>query len=142
MAVFSQRSKDNLKGVHPDLVKLMEEVIKNTPYDFTIVEGVRTQKRQQELYAQGRTNKGLPKVTNADGIIKKSNHQVKSDGYGHAVDIYPFYNGSVQINDKSVIPRLKVITDRIKSVAKKLEIKISCGIDWKDPYDPPHIELR
>lgn len=28
------------------------------------------------------------KVTNCDGYIKKSNHQAKADGYGHAVDIF------------------------------------------------------
>lgn len=141
MAVFSKRSKDNLKGVHPDLVKLMEEAIKNTPADFTIVDGVRTLERQKELYSQGRTTKGII-VTNADGIKKKSNHQVKSDGYGHAVDIYPFYNGSVRVNDKQVIPKLKLITDHIKKVAKELNIGVTCGIDWKNPYDPPHIELK
>lgn len=141
MAVFSQRSKDSLKGVHPDLVKVMSESIKNSPVDFTIVDGVRTLERQKQLYSQGRTTKGII-VTNADGVKKKSNHQVKSDGFGHAVDIYPFYNGSVQVRDKQVVPKLKLITSHIKRVAQELNIGITCGIDWKNPYDPPHIELK
>ena len=141
MATLSKRSNDNLFGVHPNLVNLMRAAIVCTPYDFTIVEGLRTMGRQQQLYAQGRTAKG-PIVTYADGVVRKSNHQAKSDGYGHAVDIYPYYNGSVQVNDKDVIPRLKAITDHIKKVAKEMKIEITCGIDWKKPYDPPHIELR
>lgn len=141
MAKFSQRSIDALKGVHPDLVELMNMVIVDAPFDFTIVEGVRKVARQQEIYAQGRTKKGII-VTNVDGVKKKSNHQPKSDGYGYAVDIYPFYDGKVQVSDKDVIPRLKAITDHIKAVAKCIGTKVVCGIDWKSPYDPPHIELK
>ena len=133
---FSKRSIDNLKGVHPDLVKLMTEAIKDSPVDFTITEGVRTTERQQMLFKQ------RPKVTNVDGIIKKSNHQVKSDGYGHAVDLYPFYNGSVQVQDKEVIPKLKLIAVHIKAVAKCLGISITWGGDFKSLYDPPHFQLK
>jgi hypothetical protein len=46
---------------------------------------VRTDAQQQALYAQGRTLPGNI-VTKADGVINRSNHQVKADGYGHAVD--------------------------------------------------------
>ena len=133
---FSKRSIDNLKGVHPDLVKLMTEAIKDSPVDFTITEGVRTTERQQMLFKQ------RPKVTNVDGIIKKSNHQVKSDGYGHAVDLYPFYNGSVQVQDKEVIPKLKLIAVHIKAVAKCLGIGLTWGGDFKSLYDPPHFQLK
>lgn len=140
MAVFSKRSLENLKGVHPNLAKLMKEAIKATPVDFTIVEGVRTLQRQQELYAIGRTKAGK-KVTNADGVRNKSNHQVKSDGFVHAVDIYPYVDGQVRVTESYVIPKLKEITDHLKAVAKRLNIKITCGIDFKNPYDPPHVEL-
>lgn len=137
---LGNRSLKNLEGVHPNLVKVMKAAIENSPYDFTIVCGVRTMAEQKALYAQGRTTKGA-KVTNADGVRNKSNHQAKSDGYGHAVDIYPFYNGSVQVNDKDVIPRLKAISNHIKQVAKELNIPITWGGDWKSPYDPPHFQL-
>ncbi len=52
---FSQRSKDKMKGVHPDLIKVMEEAIRISPIDFAIVQGVRTQEEQNALYEQGRT---------------------------------------------------------------------------------------
>lgn len=140
MYKLSKRSLDNLQGVHPNLVKIMTEAIKTSPVDFTIVEGVRTAKRQQELYAQGRTKPGM-KVTNADGVRNKSNHQVKADGFGHAVDLYPYYNGSVQVEGNEVDKKLKLISSHIKGTAKKLNLEITWGGDWKKPYDPPHFQL-
>lgn len=141
MAVFSKRSKDNLIGVHINLVKLLEYAIKTTPIDFTVVEGVRTKERQQQLYTQGRTAKGNI-VTYVDGVNKKSNHQVKTDGYGHAVDVYPYVNGKLYVTEKETIGYLKQVTDHIKKCATELGIEITCGIDWKKPFDPPHIELK
>lgn len=136
MYSFSQRSKNNLLFIHPDLVKVMNEAIKNSPIDFIITDGIRSTEEQRKLYNQGRTTPGKI-VTNADGVNNKSNHQVKSDGYGYAVDLYPFYNGSAQLNDAK---SLKVIADHIKSVAKQLGITIQWGGDWKFK-DYPHFEL-
>lgn len=136
MYSFSQRSKNNLLFIHPDLVKVMNEAIKNSPIDFIITDGIRSTEEQRKLYNQGRTTPGKI-VTNADGVNNKSNHQVKTDGYGYAVDLYPFYNGSAQLNDAK---SLKVIADHIKSVAKELGIAIQWGGDWKFK-DYPHFEL-
>lgn len=146
MPEFSTRSKNNLKGVHPNLVKLMEEAIKDSPVDFTITEGVRTAKTQQEYYSWGRTKQNpntgnMTKVTYADGVTRKSNHQVKADGYGHAVDLYPFFEGKVQVNHELTIFRLGMIANHIKAKAKKLGINIVWGGDWRKPYDPPHFQL-
>lgn len=138
---LGERSLKNLDGVHPNLVKVMKAAIVYSPVDFTITEGVRTLKRQQELYAQGRTKPGI-KVTNADGIKNKSNHQAKADGFGHAVDLYPFFLGQVQVNHKDTIKNLKLIADHVKKVAKELGIGITWGGDWKSPFDPPHFELK
>lgn len=127
------RSRENLKGVHPDLVKVVERAIELSTQDFTVIEGVRTQERQQELYAQGRTKPGN-KVTNADGVKNKSNHQVKSDGLGHAVDIVPYpvdWNSSVKFNNIAVAMKL---------AACQLGIDITWGGDWK-MLDLPHFEL-
>ena len=138
MNKFSQRSLNSLKGIHPDLVKVMTEAVKYSPIDFTITDGVRTTAQQQALYAKGRTVPGT-KVTNADGIRSKSNHQAKSDGYGYAVDLYAYHSGKVQVNDDK---SLKTIAAHIKSVASKLGIKIEWGGDWKSIIDYPHFELK
>src|SRR5687767_5180472 len=77
--------EDNL---HPDLLNKIQKVLtvmRMLDFPMKIVQGVRTTTQQASLYAKGRTEKG-PIVTNADGVIKKSNHQVKADGFGYAVD--------------------------------------------------------
>jgi peptidoglycan L-alanyl-D-glutamate endopeptidase CwlK len=139
MSKFSKRSLDNLKGVHPDLVRIMNEAIKETPMDFTIICGVRTAQQQQELYAQGRTKPGAI-VTNADGVKNKSNHQPKADGYGHAIDLYPYYNGSVQVN--APVSAFKTIATHILGVAKQMSVSIEWGGNWRSINDYPHIEIK
>ncbi|SHJ20018.1 peptidoglycan L-alanyl-D-glutamate endopeptidase CwlK [Cruoricaptor ignavus] len=137
---FGGRSLKSLEGVHPDLVKVLSEAIRFSPHDFTVVEGVRTVKRQQELYAQGRTKPG-PKVTNADGVKNKSNHQPKADGYGYAVDLYPYFDGKVQVSGREAERRLKEIAVHILLTAQKLGIKVEWGGNWRFT-DPPHFELK
>lgn len=124
---FSQRSLNNLKGVHPTLVKLMYCAIQTAPIDFVITEGVRSVQRQKELFKQG--------ASKCDGVIKKSNHQVKNDGYGHAVDLYP-----LPINYVNKEP-YKILAKHIKQMAKNLGISIVWGGDWKF-VDMPHYELK
>lgn len=141
MSKFSARSLNNLTGVHPKLRKVLEAAIEETPVDFTITEGVRTVDRQRELYAQGRTKPGAI-VTNADGVTKKSNHQPKSDGYGHAVDLYPYAEGSVQVAHPKTVEWLTQIADHIKSVARSQGVTVEWGGDWTRLRDYPHFELK
>ena len=136
---FGQRSLNSLKGIHPDLVKVMTESVKYSPIDFTITDGLRTTAQQQALYAKGRTTSGS-KVTNADGVKNKSNHQAKTDGFGYAVDLYAYYDGKVQVNDDKTI--INKIAPHIKQVAKNLGINIEWGGDWKSFKDYPHFELK
>jgi peptidoglycan L-alanyl-D-glutamate endopeptidase CwlK len=124
---FSKRSLDNLKGVHPLMVKLMHASITNAPIDFVITEGVRTTERQQELFKQGKSK--------CDGIKNKSKHQKKADGYGHAVDLYP-----LPIQYKNIKPYI-ILSEHIKKVAKQLNINIEYGGDWR-MRDYPHYQLK
>lgn len=136
--IFSKRSTDNLKGVHPLLIEVMNEAIKNPPYDFTITEGVRSTQRQQELYAQGRTKPGTV-VTNVDGVVNKSNHQPKADGMGYAVDLYPYVGGKVDVN---AVKELKAIGEHIVKVAKAMKINVEWGGHWTGFKDYPHFQLN
>ena len=43
MFKLSQRSKDRLKGVHPDLVKVVEHAIEISTVDFAVLEGFASQ---------------------------------------------------------------------------------------------------
>jgi peptidoglycan L-alanyl-D-glutamate endopeptidase CwlK len=70
----------------------------------------------------------------------KSNQQVKADGFGYAVDLYPFFDGKVQVNHPDTIKKLKIIAEHIKKVAKSMGIKIVWGGDWKFK-DMPHFQI-
>lgn len=144
MPRFSQRSKDNLIGVDPDLARVMNKAIKESPIDFTITEGLRSDQRQKDLYAQGRTKPGK-RVTNADGVHNLSNHQDaadgRRDGFGSAVDLYPFVNGKVQVDGPDVDKWLRIIAGHIKKVGRDMGIPIEWGGDWKF-VDAPHFQLK
>lgn len=143
---FSQTSLDKMLKVHPKLVEIMKEAIKNSPFDFRITDGARTTEEQFALYQLGRTKPGR-KVTNCDGYKAKSNHQIKSDGYGHAVDIFPCgieENGKYRkftsdegYDDK----KLKIISEHILKIAKEKGLNIEWGGNWK-MHDTPHFEIK
>ena len=118
---FGTRSKERLKGVHPDLVKVIEEAIKGSPLDFSITEGLRTKERQKELFDAGKSQ------------TMNSRHLT-----GKAVDIAVLVDGKVTWDAKYYIP----VIDHIKSVAKKFDIPIVSGGDWVTFKDYPHIELH
>ena len=144
MPKFSQRSLNALANVDPELRRVFMEAIKETPVDFVVTEGLRSDARQKEYFKKGRTTPG-PKVTNADGRKNLSNHQDaadgKRDGLGSAVDIYPYVDGALRIHEKYVDEKLKLIAVHVKAVAKCLGVAITWGGDWKNPYDPPHFQL-
>jgi peptidoglycan LD-endopeptidase CwlK len=87
--MLSPHDTARLAGVHPVLVAAVTAIFTDMAQAGTpmfVVGGVRTAAYQQAIYAQGRTTAG-PIVTQCDGILKKSDHQVERDGYGHAVDV-------------------------------------------------------
>ena len=143
---FSQTSLDKMKKVHPKLVEVMKAAIVGSPFDFRITAGARTTEEQFALYQKGRTLPG-PKVTNCDGKNFKSNHQIKSDGYGHAVDVFPcgvIENGVYRkftseegYDDK----KLKSIANHILAIAKSKNANVEWGGNWK-MHDTPHFELK
>ena len=143
---FTQSSLDKMKKVHPKLVEVMKAAIENSPYDFRITSGARTTEEQKALFALGRTKPGKI-VTYTNGVTSKSNHQIKSDGYGHAVDIFPcgvIENGvyrkftSEEGYDEK---KLKLIANHILEVAKSKNVNIEWGGNWK-MKDTPHFELK
>lgn len=139
MARLSKRSNDNLEGVHPHLVRSILAALEGCPVDFTIVAGVRTAEQQAALFAKGRTAPGAI-VTKADGVVKLSKHQPAPDGFGHAVDLYPYYDGAVQVN--APIGMFERIARHIQGVGAALGYSIVWGGDWKSFRDAPHFEIR
>lgn len=129
---LSKRSTDNLQGVHPDLVRVVERAIQITRQDFTITEGIRTPARQAELYAQGRTKPG--KVVT---WTMNSNHfRHAQTGYGHAVDFCPFPV------DWTKPAKFQAIAAAFKQAARELNVRIEWGGDWQARNrDLPHVQL-
>lgn len=115
---LGERSKRNLEGVHPDLVKVVERAIKLTEQDFTVIEGIRTVERQRELLKQGFT-----KTMNSRHLT------------GHAVDIAPY---PINWDNKD---RFIEVSKFVKQAAKELGVAIVWGGDWKGSWDMPHYEL-
>ena len=118
---FGNTSKTRLTGVHPDLVKVMEEAIKNSPYDFSISQGLRTLEQQQELFNAGKSQ------------TMRSRHLS-----GHAVDIAVLENGKVTWE----FDRYNTVAAHIKAVAKEMNIPVEWGGDWLSFKDGPHFQLN
>lgn len=123
---FSQRSESNLKGVNPALVKVIRRALEITPVDFIVIEGLRTQERQRELVATGKSQ------------TMNSRHLT-----GHAVDIIP-------VNTTWNIEEFHPLLKAVKQAADEQDLKLRFGINWKnDPalpietkfIDAPHIEI-
>lgn len=123
---------DKLAGVHPDLQARVPQIISAMAvlgFEMRVTDGLRTLAQQQELFALGRTKPGRI-VTRADGIRNPSNHQAKPDGFGHAVDLTFWVEGTPSWAED--LPwRL------YGEMAKALDLK--WGGDWSIP-DKPHIE--
>lgn len=77
------RTARTLAGLDPAFAAVVRQVLAAMAalhHPMVAYDGRRTTAQQQALYAQGRTAPGR-KVTNADGVRRKSKHQD-----GHAVD--------------------------------------------------------
>ena len=153
---LSDVSLEKMKGVHPNVVNFMKELIKETQYDFKITCGVRTAEEQNHEYQKGRTilydsngNK-QPKVSWCDGYKLKSKHQIKIDGYGYAVDIAVLEKEKYtdkktgEVREK-IVPRwdyryYKAIYDIAKNKGLIDKYGIVLGGNWKQK-DLVHFQL-
>jgi peptidoglycan LD-endopeptidase CwlK len=124
---------DKLAGVHPTLVEKIQRVLAHMASigsPMIVVQGVRTDAEQKALYALGRTKPGN-KVTNADGVTHKSNHQLKDDGWGYAVDC-AFQDHVTKVSWEGPWDEY--------GAACRAE-GLHWGGDWKKFPDRPHAEL-
>lgn len=135
---LSQKSIENLCGVHPDLIAVVMRAIEITAQNFSVLCGVRTAEEQAELYAQGRTKPGRV-VT----WTLKTNHAIGSDGFGHAVDLVPYPV------DWGTLPKFDAIASAMMLAAEELGVTIRWGADWdmdgltreRGESDSPHFEI-
>ena len=125
MPRFGKRSKERLKGVDAKLVNVLNELVKIM--DVTIIEGLRTKKRQEELVKQGASK------------TKFSKHIE-----GKAVDVAPY---PIDWKDRD---RFHYMGGMIRGIAQQLNIPVRWRGDWdgdgetKDNRfdDLVHVEIK
>tara|TARA_Y100000310_G_scaffold108453_1_gene106863 strand:+ start:499 stop:900 length:402 start_codon:yes stop_codon:yes gene_type:complete len=105
MPRFGKRSRKRLKGVDDNLVKVLEKVVKY--FDITIIEGLRSQERQEQLLADGKTK------------VKFGKHCE-----GKAVDIAPY---PIDWNARDDFHYLGGF---VLGIAASMGINIRWGGDW------------
>ena len=141
---FSKRSRERIKDINPILIKILEEAIKTSPYDFGIPRdgGFRTYRRQEELYARGRTTEQLIEkgIVGIEGRPDKSRITWTLKSYhmtGNAFDIYAYIEGSASWN----LEYLEPIARHLIKVASDYGIILSWGYDlWKK--DGAHFQIN
>ncbi len=126
---LGKHSLENLRGVHPDLVKVVKRAIELTKVDFKVIEGKRTEARQRQLMVNGKSQ------------TMNSRHLT-----GHAVDCAPLVAGVIPWNDRKAF---ESVSGAMFSAANELGIPLRWGGDWNQNgssdderfYDGPHFEL-
>ena len=125
MPRFGKRSRERLKGVNIKLQHILNQLVKIM--DVTIIEGVRSQERQDELVAKGASK------------TKYSKHI-----QGKAVDLAPY---PIDWEDRE---RFHYMGGMLRGIAHELDIKIRWGGDWDSDGeiadnsfdDLVHIEIK
>ena len=107
MPKFGKRSKQRLKGVDFRLVNVLNEVVKY--FDITIIEGLRSQERQNKLVSEG-----------------KSKTKFGKHVQGKAVDIAPY---PIDWNARDDFHYLGGF---VLGVASRMGIDVRWGGDWSD----------
>ncbi len=107
MPRFGKRSKERLKGVDSRLVSVLNEVVKY--FDITVIEGLRSQERQNKLVAEG-----------------KSKTKFGKHVQGKAVDIAPY---PIDWNARDDFHYLGGF---VLGVASRMGIDVRWGGDWSD----------
>ena len=111
---LSGRSVLRLNGVNEDLRSVVLRAIEITKVDFGVIEGLRTEKRQEELVASGASQ------------TMKSRHLT-----GDAVDLMAYVGsrGSWELN----------LYDDIADAMKEAAIEKDVGIQWGAAWTVPDI---
>jgi peptidoglycan L-alanyl-D-glutamate endopeptidase CwlK len=122
---LGEQSRARLKGVHPDLVKVVERAIAITDVDFIVLEGLRDIETQR-----GHVKSGASKTMNSRHLT------------GHAVDIAPYLDTDRDGDQEHSWhwPHYYPLAKVIKQAAKEVGVPIEWGGDWKFK-DGPHWQL-
>ena len=120
MYKLGARSKQRLKGVQDDLVKVVERAIEISTVDFTVLEGLRTPERQKTLMESGASQ-----TLNSRHIT------------GHAVDLGAWVDDQVDWS----WPLYAKINAAMQEASKQVGVPIEWGGGWRTFKDGPHFQL-
>lgn len=121
-------SEARLRGVHPDLVRVVRRCAKDwkdPETGFIVTCGVRTLEEQKILKAKGASR------------TLRSRHIPAANGYSHAVDLAFTINGQVKWD----FPLYDKLAKAMKSAAKAEKVPLEWGGDWVSFRDGPHHQL-
>ena len=138
---YSKTSKERLNTCHPDLIKIMNFVIRYSSVDIGIAEGHRSVKRQFRLFQQGKSK--------IDGYSRLGKHNYRPS---MAVDIYAFFNNKAQWDAETITYIMGMIHLAAEVLFEQGEIshKVRWGGNWdmdgvvlldQSFDDRPHVEL-
>lgn len=149
MPTFGYTSRTRLATCHPELQRLMNEVIRT--YDCSIIEGRRDKATQDGYFARKVTKVQWP----------NSKHNAIPPELSTAVDVVPYIRsmgGQIWPNPDTQSPEdyLRILgafymfLGYVQRIAVELGIPIRMGADWDSDrnlldqkfHDLPHIELR
>lgn len=126
MYKLGKTSEEKLKGVHPDLVKVIRRAIELSAVDFRVIEGVRTLARQRQLLAKG-----------ASQTLRSRHIPGGRLNVAHAVDIAPLVGGVIRWD----WPLFHRLAPAVKQAAADLGVPVEWGGDWRSFPDGPHFQL-
>ncbi len=129
MYKFGSRSRKQMENIHPDLKKVLNEVIKYV--DCSVLEGQRSAERQNKLFEEGRTKVKYP----------NGRHNANPS---RAVDVVPY---PIDWDDRE---RFHLFAGFVLGIAKSMGINLRWGGDWNQNFevddnqfdDFPHFEIR
>ena len=115
-------SLKHLEGVHPDLIRVVQDCAANGsfPFTFGVSEGLRNIQQQKADVAAGKS------------LTMSSRHLD-----GHAVDLVVLTHGKICW----AWPPYYVLADQMKAAAARCGVGMLCGIDFAPKADGPHFEL-
>ena len=128
MFSFGKTSLAQIVHLHPDLKTVITEALSISPIDYGILHlgGARTAEEQHDLWLQGRFGHEGKIVTDKDGHTNPSNHQIKPDGLGYAVDVVPFMGGKPTWSWEWIFPMIRAIGQ----VARDKGVSLRWGGVW------------
>ena len=129
MYKFGSRSRKQMENIHPDLKKVLNEVIKYV--DCSVLEGHRSAERQDKLFEEGRTKVKYP----------NGRHNANPS---RAVDVVPY---PIDWDDRE---RFHLFAGFVLGIAKSMGINLRWGGDWNQNFevddnqfdDFPHFEIK